>query len=174
MDLCYQMEFIFSLFLSQIAVSLSPFLGISSAGGRGRSALCRSRFHTGQFASARDEGKFVGSFRNSICINPILPEKKKAKESSPTMSHAPVQGTDRQPLLAPQDTVVDINAHHDHEHDHVHLHIRASEAPKDRLQHHRAMVQDRFSFNWWFEWIIIIVRYALLFSLSPSLSLLHK
>lgn len=76
------------------------------------------------------------------------------------MSHAPVQGTDRQPLLAPQDTVVDIHAQHDHEHDHVHVHTRASEAPKDRLQHHRAMVQDRFSFNWWFEWIIIIIVFS--------------
>ncbi|KAF9303231.1 hypothetical protein BGZ74_004141, partial [Mortierella antarctica] len=66
------------------------------------------------------------------------------------MSQSPAAENDHQPLLAPQDTVVDIHAHHGHPH------TRAAEAPKDRLQHHRAMVQDRLSFNWWFEWIIII------------------
>ncbi|KAF9308709.1 hypothetical protein BG003_010707 [Podila horticola] len=70
------------------------------------------------------------------------------------MSQSPVTGADRQPLLAPQDIVVDIHAHHDH------VHVRAAETPKDRLQHHRVMVQDRFSFNWWLEWIIIIVVFS--------------
>ncbi|KAG0039627.1 hypothetical protein BGZ82_007355 [Podila clonocystis] len=70
------------------------------------------------------------------------------------MSQSPVTADERQSLLAPQDTVVNIHAHHDH------VHTRTSEAPKDRLQHHRAMVQDRFSFNWWFEWIIIIIVFS--------------
>ncbi|KAG0086543.1 hypothetical protein BGZ93_011449 [Podila epicladia] len=70
------------------------------------------------------------------------------------MSQSPVAENDRQPLLAPQDTVVDIHAHHGH------AHTGAAEAPKDRLQHHRAMVQHRFSFNWWFEWIIIIIVFS--------------
>ncbi|KAG0338905.1 hypothetical protein BG000_003182 [Podila horticola] len=70
------------------------------------------------------------------------------------MSQSPITGADRQPLLAPQDIVVDIHAHHDH------VHVRTVETPKDRLQHHRVMVQDRFSFNWWLEWIIIIVVFS--------------
>ena len=31
--------------------------------------------------------------------------------------------------------------------------------PADRLARHREMVRERFSFNWWFEWIVIIVNY---------------
>ncbi|KAI1314922.1 hypothetical protein EDD11_001559 [Mortierella claussenii] len=30
----------------------------------------------------------------------------------------------------------------------------------DRLHHHREMVRDRFSANWWIEWIIILAVFS--------------
>ncbi|KAG0297189.1 hypothetical protein BGZ96_007398 [Linnemannia gamsii] len=38
----------------------------------------------------------------------------------------------------------------------------ARDGPKyDRLAHHREMVRERFSANWWIEWIIIIVVFSI-------------
>ncbi|KAI7832268.1 hypothetical protein BC939DRAFT_435046 [Gamsiella multidivaricata] len=66
---------------------------------------------------------------------------------------------ERQPLLQPNDTsnstpfltstaIVDVNE------------AGSSASEIDRLQHHRAMVRDRFSVNWWLEWIIILVVFS--------------
>lgn len=103
-------------------------------------------------------------------------------ESSYTnMSGATQSITDheRQPLLLPEhderavlsasNTIVDIQTHHEHTSSHTtgggagvegEGEGLARDGPKyDRLAHHREMVRERFSANWWIEWIIIIVSY---------------
>ncbi|KAF9583666.1 hypothetical protein BGW38_008900, partial [Lunasporangiospora selenospora] len=65
------------------------------------------------------------------------------------------------PLLEPttvhgQESIVVVHEEHHHQHGDEHG-SRDQSAPKtDRLHHHREMVRERFSFNWWFEWFIII------------------
>ncbi|KAG0054444.1 hypothetical protein BGZ83_011238 [Gryganskiella cystojenkinii] len=70
---------------------------------------------------------------------------------------------EREPLLHHQEhasastfsssaTIVDISAGSDR---------LAVKVPVDRLAHHRDMVRERFSFNWWLEWIVIIFVFSI-------------
>ncbi|KAK3824207.1 MAG: hypothetical protein JOS17DRAFT_752227 [Linnemannia elongata] len=88
---------------------------------------------------------------------------------------------ERQPLLLPEhderavlsasNTIVDIQTHHEHTSSHTtgggagvegEGEGLARDGPKyDRLAHHREMVRERFSANWWIEWIIIIVVFSI-------------
>ncbi|KAF9151524.1 hypothetical protein BG015_006569 [Linnemannia schmuckeri] len=95
--------------------------------------------------------------------------------SQPTTDH------ERRPLLQPEDeradssassTIVSIQTHHEHTSSHttgggVEVGIGGGsegltrDGPKyDRLAHHREMVRERFSANWWIEWIIIFVVFS--------------
>jgi hypothetical protein len=95
----------------------------------------------------------------------------------------PIINHERRPLLQPEEdeqrattgavlsassTIVNIQTHHEQ---HTSAHTIGGavgegeheglthDGPKyDRLAHHREMVRERFSANWWIEWIIIIVR----------------
>ncbi|KAF9421345.1 hypothetical protein BGZ94_008848 [Podila epigama] len=62
--------------------------------------------------------------------------------------------TERQPLLttSTQDTIVHLPPQQEQ---------HTANPTKDRLQHHRAMVENRFSFNWWLEWFLIIVVFSI-------------
>ena len=56
---------------------------------------------------------------------------------------------------------------------------RDSSASVDRLQHHREMVRDRYSVNWWLEWVIIlvsraIIRLLLAIRINPMAIQLHS
>lgn len=94
--------------------------------------------------------------------------------TQPTTDH------ERRPLLQPEhderavlstsSTVVNIQAHHEHTSSHTtgggagvggEREGLTRDGPKyDRLAHHREMVRERFSANWWIEWIIIFVSYG--------------
>ncbi|KAF9901023.1 hypothetical protein EC991_006613, partial [Linnemannia zychae] len=88
----------------------------------------------------------------------------------------PINNHERRPLLQSEgdehqhssasSTVVTIN----HEHTSSHSTGRerdeglagsGSRLKYDRLAHHREMVRERFSANWWIEWIIIIVVFSI-------------
>lgn len=71
-------------------------------------------------------------------------------------------GQERAPLLHSNQTQGQQGGHGSHVGPSIEIHINETHPrppPRDdRLLHHRAMVRDRFSANWWLEWIIILVR----------------
>ncbi|KAG0371292.1 hypothetical protein BGX24_001753 [Mortierella sp. AD032] len=58
-----------------------------------------------------------------------------------------------------------VNIHHEHTSSHTtggEGLTDSRDTPKyDRLAHHREMVRERFSANWWIEWIIIFVVFSI-------------
>ncbi|CAO3573853.1 unnamed protein product [Mortierella alpina] len=74
---------------------------------------------------------------------------------------------ERQPLLQAHESGGHITAHAPPEAVVIiHDQREAGQPPQgslvkvDRLQHHREMVRDRFSLNWWLEWTIIIFVFS--------------
>lgn len=92
----------------------------------------------------------------------------------------PITDHERRPLLQPEhderavlstsSTIVDIQTHHERTSSHTtgggagvegeSEGLTHDEPKYDRLAHHREMVRERFSANWWIEWIIIFVSYV--------------
>ncbi|KAF9285059.1 hypothetical protein BGZ88_009667 [Linnemannia elongata] len=92
----------------------------------------------------------------------------------------PITDHERRPLLQPEhderavlstsSTIVDIQTHHERTSSHTtgggagvegeSEGLTHDEPKYDRLAHHREMVRERFSANWWIEWIIIFVVFS--------------
>ncbi|KAF9957678.1 hypothetical protein BGZ72_001535 [Mortierella alpina] len=83
---------------------------------------------------------------------PTVPQDPPAQERQPLLQ---AHETGHIPAQTSSETVIVIQDQRETGHP-----SQGSLAKVDRLQHHREMVRERFSVNWWLEWTIIIVSRA--------------